>query len=77
MLAGWAALAVVSWTNLGQGRNTFAGDERDELAHTLLHAFLSLLCNLCVLWEGSLHDTGNWREVTNGHCGDQDGKGNS
>jgi hypothetical protein len=62
---GMAALAVVSWTNLGQGRNTFAGDERDELAHALLHAFLGFFGNLCVFWQCHFHDSRNWSKVPN------------
>lgn len=48
----------------GIAARTFAGDERDELAHALLHALLCLLCNLCVLWQRRLHDPCDWSEIT-------------
>jgi len=44
--------------------HTLAGDEGDELADALLHAFFGLLCNLCVFGQGHLHDSGNWSKVT-------------
>lgn len=40
-------------------RHTFTSNERNELADTFLHAFLCLFCDLSVLGEGSLHDTGD------------------
>jgi hypothetical protein len=46
-------------------KRTLAGDEGDELAHALLHAFLGLLCDLGVLGQGSLHDAGDWSKVAN------------
>jgi len=45
--------------------HTLAGDEGDELAHALLHAFLGLLRDLGVLGGGSLHDAGDWSKVAN------------
>jgi hypothetical protein len=50
--------------NIPEDSLTLAGDERDELAHALLHAFLCLLCNFGVLGEGHLHDAGDWSKVT-------------
>ena len=44
---------------------TFACDEGDELANTLLHAFLSFLCYLCIVWQGVLHDSSDWSKVAN------------
>lgn len=43
---------------------TFAGDEGDELAHALLHAFFRLLCDLGVFGQRRLHDAGDWSKVT-------------
>lgn len=42
---------------------TLTGDEADEFAHTFLHALLCLFGDLGVLWEGILHDPGDWRKV--------------
>lgn len=44
---------------------TFAGDERYELAHALLHALLGLLCDFGILGECRLHDPGDWSKVMN------------
>ena len=44
-------------------RRTFAGDERDELADTFLHAFLGFFCDFGIVWESTLHDTGDWCKV--------------
>lgn len=44
---------------------TFARNERDELRDTFLHAFLRLLRNFGVLRQRGLHDSGDWRKVTN------------
>lgn len=39
---------------------TLAGDERDELAHAFLHAFLGFLCDLCIFRQSQLHDARHW-----------------
>lgn len=52
-------------SRLLHGNLTFAGNERDELADTLLHALFRLLGNLSVLRERRLHDPGHWCKVAN------------
>lgn len=44
-------------------QRTFAGDERYELAHALLHAFLCFLCYFCILGQGSLHNSGHYGKL--------------
>lgn len=60
-------LGCVSWkVSFVLQRNlehTLAGDETDELADAFLHALLGLLCNLGVLGERVLHDSGDWSKV--------------
>jgi predicted small integral membrane protein len=47
------------------GKLTFAGDEGDELADALLHAFFGFLGYLCVVGKRHLHDAGDWSKITN------------
>jgi len=44
---------------------TLAGNEGDELAHALLHAFLGFFGDLRVFGKSHLHDSRNWSKVTN------------
>ena len=44
---------------------TFAGDEGDELADALLHAFFGLFRDLGVFRQSRLHDPGDWSKVAN------------
>ena len=43
---------------------TFAGNERDELAHALLHTFLCLFCYFGIVGQRHLHDSRDWSKVT-------------
>lgn len=40
---------------------TLAGNERDKLAHTLLHAFFGFFGDLGILRESELHDSSNYK----------------
>lgn len=42
---------------------TFASDEGDEFANTLLHTLLRFLGDFCVVWEGVFHDPCDWSKV--------------
>lgn len=44
---------------------TFARYERDEFAHTLLHAFFGLFGDFGVLGQSRLHDARDWGKVMN------------
>lgn len=44
---------------------TFAGDERDELAHALLHAFLCFFGDFGIVGESRFHNARDWSKVTN------------
>lgn len=42
---------------------TFTCNERDELAHTLLHTLLCFFGDFGIFWESILHDPRDWSEV--------------
>lgn len=44
--------------------HTFAGDEGDKLAYTLLHAFFGFFGDFGVFGQRRLHDPGDWCKVT-------------
>ena len=50
---------------MGHQWPTFASDEADKFAHTLLHALFGFFGDLSILGQGHLHNAGDWRKVSN------------